>query len=114
MRTRDLVGLPLLLIVIAFGCQPAERYSYKPNPTSPDTPPPPPPAHPQPPPPLDPRLVWEPSRAPSAGDVPLIFVAESKEPARWAALPRFWNPSPLLEPTVVASLVGDPLETITR
>lgn len=117
MRTRDLVGL---LLVAALGCQPASRYSYTAltptaDPTKPDKPTPPtPPA----PPPLDPALVWYPSQwspgNPQPTDVPIVFVSEAKAPARWASLPRYWNPPPLTDPVAAASLIGDPLDSVTR
>lgn len=115
MRVRYLVGLVVLAMLVAAGCQQAKRYSYKKSSehtsgTATESPTPPTAEPPE----IEPILLWTPQPPVLPGPpVPLDFVSEDSDPARWAALPHFWNPSLLVNLRGVPVLLRSPLEAAT-
>jgi cytochrome c peroxidase len=94
--------LPLVLLALPAGCQPAGRYTERL-----------PAAVSEPAAPLDPGLQWlDPNTTLQAGDVPLLFVHPAADRAEWERLPRFWNvPLVSLPPAAGAVLGPSPYTT---
>src|SRR4051812_41457927 len=93
---------PPFLVVLALGCQPADRLPRRVTDTAT---PPPATSAPDTPRPPDPDLAWQDKRPPRPTRL-IEFVHEDRDPAEWNKLPQFWNPGLFAAPDRAAAVIG--------